>query len=312
MSSQVINRSALIEKTVFLRTNFKVMGVSKKVSNTVLSNGTVLSTDVKAKLLRVQKTLLESKELDAIKSADGAMRNWLYNICLPYDMGILLLSRELLDTVTDRLDAFTDERAGLVRTFVDAYPQLCIDARGQLENLASELHLSVELLYNPADYPSVDRVAALFGFEYQYFSFSIPDGLREEIRETETAKAQAKIEMAIEGITSALRESFLELVDHLKSALEPTADGKKKRLYATTVTNLQDFLDTFKARNVTNDAQLDALVAEVQSIIKPGVSSDILKKDESFASDVHRRMSDVSADLTKLVEVIPGRKFRTE
>ena len=278
----------------------------------MLSSGNALSTDVKAKLLRVQKTLLESEELNAIKTADGAMRNWLYNICLPYDMGILLLSRELLDTVTDRLDAFTDERAELVNTFVEAYPQLCIDARSQLENLATELHVPVELLYNPADYPSVDRVRGLFGFEYQYFSFSIPENLKDEIREKETAKAQAKIEMAIEGITAALRESFLELVDHLKQALEPTADGKKKRLYATSVTNLQDFLDTFKARNVTNDKQLDALVAEVQSIIHPNVSADVLKKDESFASDVHRRMSDVSADLAKLVEVIPGRKFRTE
>jgi|GEM_PF-4485440 len=307
MTAKITDATKIIDKTVFLRTAFHVLGNTKKVSNSVLASNNSANT----RLVKIQKTLLESKELDAIRSADGQMRAYLYNVCLPYgDMGILLLSRELVDSVTDRCEAFIDERNELVNAFIEAYPALCDNAKNELEKLAHELGLSVELLYSAADYPSVQSLKSFFSFEYQYFSFSVPAGMNEETYQKEVSKAQAKIEQAVEGIVLALRENFFELVNHLQTALEPNADGKPKRLFASTVTNLQDFLDTFKARNVTNDADLDALVNEVQKIIHPNLSVDVIKKDESFKTSIHEKMEDISGKLSKLVEITPGRKFR--
>jgi len=54
---------SIVEKTVLLRVNFRIMGISRKVSSGILKN----ATNVNAQLLRIQKTLLESKELEAIK-----------------------------------------------------------------------------------------------------------------------------------------------------------------------------------------------------------------------------------------------------
>ena len=76
------NQGTITDKTVFLSVRFGVMGNQRKVSNTL-----VLKNDASSKLLKINQTLLDSPELTAIQKADGQMRTYLYNMCLPYDMG---------------------------------------------------------------------------------------------------------------------------------------------------------------------------------------------------------------------------------
>jgi hypothetical protein len=292
----VKDQSSITDKTVFLIVRFKVIGNSRRVSNSVLE------TDADKSFLRVQKSLLESPELDAIKKADGQMRSYLYNQALPYDMGIYLLPIALIETVQDRLSAYQDERAELVTAFVDAYPNLC-----------SQASQSLGSLHNPSDYPAASAVAAKFSFDWQYISFSVPESLKVSgIYNAEMEKQKAKIEEAASEITALMRETMLELINHLKTALEPNADGKPKRLFASAVTNIQDFLDTFKARNITNDSELDAMCDEIKKVIHPQVYADVLRKDESLKTQVHTALEGFTAKLTTMVETVPNRKFRKE
>jgi len=292
----VKDQSSITDKTVFLIVRFKVIGNSRKVSNSVLE------TDADKSFLRVQKSLLESPELDAIKKSDGQMRTYLYNKALPYDMGIYLLPKVLVDDVQDRLIAYQDERAELVTAFVNAYPVLCAQASQSLGSL-----------YKSSEYPDANSVIAKFSFDWQYISFSVPECLKDSgIYSVEMEKQKAKIEEAASEITALMRETMLELVDHLKTALEPNADGKPKRLFASAVTNIQDFLDTFKARNITNDSELDAMCDEIKKVIHPQVYVDVLRKDESLKAQVHSALEGFTAKLATMVETIPGRKFRKE
>ena len=68
--------------------------------------------------------------------------------------------------------------------------------------------------------------------------------------------------------------------------------------------------EPFKARNITNDVDLQAVVDEVKKTISPNINSDMLKKDESLKDDVHNSMAEISSKLATLVENVPGRKFR--
>jgi hypothetical protein len=312
--ANIQDKSSIVDSTVFLRVSFGVFGNSKGVSSAVLkkANDTAI-TAASAKLLKIQKTLLESPELEAIKTADGKMRTRLYQLCLPYDMGVSLLPRVYLETVESDFEAFKAQRATLVDTFGDVYPERCAKAKAELQTLADELGVPFDMLYNSKDYPSVEGAKSKFYFDWSYYSFSVPESLKAAgLYEKSKEKELAKLQVVSDEITALMRESLLELVTHLKTALEPNEDGKPKRLFASAVTNVQEFLDTFKARNITNDSDLDALVSEVQKIIHPGLAVDTLKKDGSLKDQVHSSLEGFAAKLSTLVETVPGRKFRTE
>lgn len=285
----------IADKTVFLRVNFRVMGNSRKVANSA-----VLSTDADTKLLKVQKALLDSPELDAIRKADGEMRTFLYGKCLPYDMGIMLLPLGLLEMVNAELQSFSKNRELLVDAFIAAYPDRVKDALERLGSIGSE-----------GDYLNAETVREKFSFDWQYITFMTPETLKlAGMYETEKAKAAAKLQEAADEITVLMRETLAELVNHLKVSLEPNADGKPKRLFSSAVTNIQEFLKTFEARNITGDKDLEKLAADVQKLITPELDVDVLRKDESFKAQIHSGMSALGTQLTALVEEIPGRRFR--
>ncbi len=180
-----------------------------------------------------------------------------------------------------------------------------------MEELAIELNVPFAYLYNAADYPSPEYVASKFDFSWDFLSLTVPDELKLSNKFQEASEdLAAKINNVQEEITLVMRQSLLDLVTHLKASLEPSTDGKQKRLHATTVTNLQEFLASLPSRNITGDEELSKLAADVSKLIHPGVNADLLKKDESFKSTVIDQMGSIAGELAKLVEVIPGRKFR--
>jgi hypothetical protein len=131
----------LAKQTVFIKLHLGLLGNSRKVSSSQVA------VDADKALIRVSKTLLDSPELQAIRTLDGDIRHFLYDMCLPFEVGIHLLPLGLVGTVDERLQEFKDKRGELVESFLSAYPRLCQEAAGRLRTL-----------YNPADYPPVDVV----------------------------------------------------------------------------------------------------------------------------------------------------------
>jgi hypothetical protein len=311
-----VKKAPITEKTVFLRVSFGLPGNTKKIPQSqihITADSTESinmdtseitgnkATDYKAKLVKAQKTLLESPELEAIRTADGKIRTYLYTICLPWSMGTQLLPIGLLDTVNDRLEAYDDERKSLVDACIDAYPQRVADAI-----------VSLGPLGNALDYLSSEAFRAKFTFDYEYQTISIPDALSEAIRSKANDKMQAKLAEASNEITLFMRQTMSELVSHLADVLTPNADGKPKRLFASAITNVQDFIDTFKDRDIAQDQDLEVLVNEVKGYLHSGVCADGLKKDESLKTQIAEQMAKISVQLKELVEVVPGRKIRDE
>ena len=151
----------LAKKTVCIKMRLSTMGNTRKVSTSQIE------ADADKDLLRVSKHLLDSEELKAIGRFDGEIRRFLYNICLPFEIGIHLLPIAALETVEDRLRKFAEDRQALVTAFLSVYPGLSQDAAKRLRGL-----------YNPADYPPADEVAREFGLSWQYVSFGVPDQLK--------------------------------------------------------------------------------------------------------------------------------------
>jgi hypothetical protein len=131
----------LSKQTVFIKLHLALLGNSRKVSSSQVA------VDADKALIRVSKTLLDSPELQAIRTLDGDIRNFVYDMCLPFEVGIHLLPLGLVEKVDERLHALKYKRGELVELFLSPYPRLCQEAAGRLRTL-----------YNPTDYPPVEEV----------------------------------------------------------------------------------------------------------------------------------------------------------
>ena len=98
----------------------------------------------------------------------------------------------------------------------------------------------------------------------------------------------------------ALRIGLKGLVDGLVEKLQPTEDGKKRRLTATSVEKLQSFLQTFDFRNVTGDAEMTALVARAREVIG-GKDVEQLREDKDLRASVLGAFETLQADIEPLV-----------
>ena len=285
----------LARKTVCIKVRLSTMGNTRKVSTSQIE------ADADKDLLRVSKHLVDSAELKAIGRFDGEIRRFLYNICLPFEIGIHLLPITALETVEHRLRQFAEGRKQLVAAFISAYPGLCQDAAKRLRGL-----------YNPADYPPVEDVTKEFGFSWQYVSFGVPDqlkGISREVWEQEREKAAQRMAESSAEIQQVLRESMAKLVQHMADRLKEGQDGKPLRFKETTVSNLVEFLTNFEFRNVTDDTELQAMVAQARQLLQ-GVSADDLRATGDLRTKVQQGMADIAAQLDTMMAKTGGRKFR--
>ena len=261
-------------KTVFLKFHQTSIGNSKKVATSAVE------VEADKTLIKVSKVLLDSKELEAIRSFDGSVRAWLDSRCLPFEAGIRLLPVALIEEVDAKLEEFSQQREDLVEAFVAVYDDLKADARRRLNGL-----------FDPRNYPSADKVRAKFSMSHQYLSFDTPAALGEinsAVFSRERAKLQQRMEDAYQEAREVLRETCRDLVGHLRERLEPGADGTRKRLAETTLEKLREFLDNFTARNITDDAELGRYVEQARSLLAGRYADTLREGTDYFRAGMRR------------------------
>jgi len=285
----------LARKTVCIKVRLSRMGNTRQVSTSHIE------ADADKDLLRVSKHLVDSAELKAIGRFDGEIRRYLYNICLPFEIGIHLLPIAALEQVEQRLRQFAVDRTELVKAFLAAYPSLCVDAAKRLRGL-----------YNPTDYPSGEDVAREFGFSWQYVSFGVPDqlkGISQEVWEQEREKAAQRMAEASSEIQQVLRETMAKLIQHMADRLKTGGDDKPLRFKESTVSNLVEFLANFEFRNVTDDTELQRLVTEARGLLQ-GINADDLRTTGELRTKVQQGMAGIAAQLDTMLMRAGVRKFR--
>ncbi len=309
-----INRieANILDRTVCITLQLGKIGIRKKVSTSMIDvpiDGAKGETrplpldpncdvepekpkpSVDKSLLSASKQLIDSKEFQAIRKLDSRIREYVYEKCLPYRVGIFLLPIELVARVEDQLVAFRTEREELVEKFLIAYPE---------QIRAAEARLLI--LFNDRDYKTVSEVRQAFTFEWQYVSFGTPGKLRDispEFFRQEQEKAARKWEEAGEAIQQVLRVQMRDLVDKLREKLAPP-DGAPRVLRKENVENMREFIDTFDIRNVTSDAELKALVERAKSILG-NAQVDDMRTDEQLRSQIADGFGSIKKDLDCIV-----------
>lgn len=284
----------LSKKSVYLKLSIGRLGNRKKVS------AMDVEVDADKNLIRVSKSLLSSKELQNILNLDQEIRKYVYDNCLPFDTGVHLIPFPMIEGVDKKLRELSERRKALIEIFLEAYPKLVQEQSGRLR-----------AIYNPNDYPSVERVREKFSFAWRYVNFGVPGQLKNisaEIFKEEREKAAKVMQDAAAEIQNVMRESLAELVKHLADRLENDKDGKPKMFKEATITKLKEFLDTFDFRNIVNDQELKEQVEKARALIS-GVTGESIRTSDSLRASLKKGIDAIGAKLDTLVVDKPKRQI---
>src|SRR5262249_11723484 len=145
------------------------------------------------------------------------------------------------------------------------------------------------------DFPSIEPDLSLKDLAPAVFKLE-QDRLNQKMKET------------VELIEATLLHQFGEIVKHLQDRLTPAADGKKKVLHETALTNHGDLFQQFKKLNVGSNQDLDDLVAKAEAAVK-GITIDDLKKSDLLKAEIAADIGKIASAIDPLVAKMPRRSI---
>jgi hypothetical protein len=273
------NQAMLVEVNIGLWTARKNdKGVSEEVAQ---------SKNAKSHAGNYHKNLLPGvKELDELKKAVGAFRNWHYTQTIPWlDSGIRLLPMKnylnYVGTANQKLSEIED----LKRHFVTVYP-----------TLKSQMAFSLGDLFNADEYPSQSEVERKFYFNINYyplptagdFRVDVGNEMRQELVDQYEKHFQSKMQEAMKDVWDRLHTTL----KHLSERLEIDGTGEKKIFRDSLIDNAREICSVLSTLNITDDPNLEQARKELEQAIF-GLTAKDIRDSELVRHDVHTRVNDI-------------------
>lgn len=239
-----------------------------------------VEVDANKEYLKLTKSLFKSETYNKIVSMDGGTIAFLGKICFPsfFKRGVYMLPIIEQKKAEDFLREKQLERDTLADKFAyEEYPELSVNAAEDLK-----------VLYNAKNYPPPDAVRAKFSMRWQYLSFTVPGQLENidaELFKSEQEKHARMWAEAEEGVNQVLCEYTEKLFSHAVDMLTDKTDGKPKGFHDSMIQKWGEFFDTFKDRNITNNEELEALVAKTRNLLG-NVNTKDLKDNATLRAQV--------------------------
>jgi hypothetical protein len=286
------------ESCVSITINFRMgIGRMRQIKNLKVE------TDTKASELRHQKRLIDSPELEEIRSQDGFLKRYVESKSCWYREATRFLPRVWLTEVDRAIVAYqTIRRPKLVAAFMHQYRLLEAVNFAPLQEALGEN-------FDRSDYPASDIVERGFVLDFNYRNVGSANltGMSDVIIAREQEKERSIRMEAILEWRDAMRLAGAEMVDALFDMLKPEA-GKTKKMYGCHVEHLQEFIDTFPDRDLVGDTEFKKNLDVIKDAMK-GVTIDRLKESKNLQTYIMSKLDSVRADMKKLV-ITSGRKFR--
>ena len=277
------NLGTLAKRVLFLTISCSRFGNVRK-------SNVELKTTANHSRFATNKKLLVSPELKQIAKRDEEVKSSVERFLLPYKVGCSILPCASAPTVRQTLNDYKKtERPALVQAFVEAYAEQVKSAQVELKEEFVE-----------GEYKPVGEIAKDFSFDFDMFSMDLSDEMKEQAHE--------KIMEAAAGIADALALAAHECVSKLAESLSANSDGKVKKIYDKQFVKLQEFLDGFNIRNVTDAKELKAEMDKLKALMA-GVDPEKVRENDGLRTDLAAKMSEATASLTAMVQHT-GRKFR--
>lgn len=244
---------------------------------------------------RYHKDLLPgATEHETILKIRNAWRVWHGEMTLPWnDNGTRVL----------RSAAFLDYSAGY-RDWKAKFEQALQDFYDVYPTLVAQAELRLNSLFNPADYPPLEEVKRRFAARLDVYplpnadDFRIIDGIdaedAERLRSEAVAGLEAQVTEAVRDLWGRMRTVVAAMSERL--AVPHGAPGGK--FHDTLTGNIQDLLTRIPALNLTGDPEIEALSAEMQTLL---VAPETLRTDPDVRAEKAAKAKALAARMAQFV-----------
>lgn len=259
-----------------------------------------IETNAEKNFLSLTKRLIDSDKYKSVLNFQNEVYNWININAVPsfFLRGCYLFNMKIVEEVEEYLRRQSDLLVQKVEPLLAEYQQ-------KIEE--SEMKLGDQ--FDLKDYPTIEKLRASFYFDWRWTIFDIPEGLPSKVFEAEKMKAENMWKESAEQISLCLREAFIKLISHAKSLLEPGKNGKPKGFKNSSFENIDEFIFTFKNRNIVDDKDLEALVKQAEKILTGVSDPQTLKKDTKLKDQIAKEFTEIEEKLAEMIETKPGRKF---
>lgn len=254
-------------------------------------------------LLTARKALIDGSHLDKLKKIRSEAYTYLY--AHSYQSPIKGIAFAPHGTALKIIQKFK-EISGDIADAADAF---CAN----MDTYISEAEGRLGTLFDETEYPTGENLRRRFYFDYQVIELSEPSnpGIfdAETFAEEKAKFVQMQQQLRDEIITTA-REQFLELV----STMAENMSQPGKRFKKTSIESFLDFLKNFEAMNVTNDADLAALIDKAKAFTDGHTGSsfaNMVRDRSDLRREAGRVFRSIKDGATALIENTPARKMRT-
>jgi len=255
--------------------------LDRSTTDEVVSNKNAASKDA----ARVNKNLLAGRtELDVVQQAVSKARQFVYDNTLPWsDSGLRLLPTINFMKFTERMNAFDEEIATLVKDFVAIYPTL-ITAQA----------MALGDMFKRDDYPTANDVVSKFSFRVNYMPVPASGDLRVDVGNAAQDELRKKLDaLTQERVDSAMADVRARLVEHMKRMSDRlttdyvAGEPKGRRFHDSLVDGALELCDLTKALNVVGDTALEGARKELEQLLV-GVTPNDLRKNEAVREDTKK------------------------
>jgi hypothetical protein len=237
--------------------------------------------------------LADCEELAAIQKFASNVRTAHYHMTMPWsDSGLRALPTAKYFDYHQAMTALQGEFYSLVEKFLSKY-----------EWEVMQVHAKLGDLFDRDEYPTVETVRGKFNFRLSYIPVPDAGDWRIDL-ETEAAaslKEQYETFYAAQ-MEGAMRDIWQRLYEHLDRfirQLGEDAEGRKGKLYDSTIENVRHFAEMMEHVNYTNDPNLQLAQRRLTAHLA-GVCKDDLVRNEGFRAETKRTMEEVMKSLPSL------------
>lgn len=244
-------------------------------------------------MANVNKKLLDCDELTAVQKFAANARTSHYNMTLPWsDSGLRMLT-------TTRYFDYNKELSGLQAEFwrlVDRF-------LNQYEWEINEVQLKLGDLFDPSEYPPIDKVRAKFGFHLNYiplpqagdFRVDIGNEAEEAMREHYEKFYNAQIERAMNDIWKRAHAVLSRMSDRL----DYRGKEDRKTFHASLVSNVVDLIEVMESMNITDDPNMQLQQRRLK-VAMQGIEADDLRNDPILREETKKTVDETLASLPSL------------
>lgn len=295
------------KEAICLNLKFGRLGTRRKIRTSQIQ------TDADPEMVHVSKDILESDQLkQVIRYRSSVIKNYLNARCLPspFRSGVYLIKLTMIEDVMKKMKEFEAQDWINVQIFLEFYERVYAQRHDSDSDFAQKLGT----LYNAQDYPHPSKVKDAFTMQVQLWELSTPGSLRtidRALYEREAAKMQNVWKEAQAQITQVLLTEFRDMTARMAERLQSAPDGKPKVFRDSLVGNLQEWLDLFEKRDLSNDEQLMGFVNQARAMVN-GLKPDAIRETTELREEIAQEMQKITNQLDQAIVERPGRRIEWE